>query len=160
MIKLPSGIKMKQEPLEKRYKSVLAGLSRRIMDLYTALYDDYGEEGLELIRRVSKNYGEMVAEHAKKTVTENSLQDVAKYLIKIFNNVNGEGEVVEFSDKRVNIRVYRCPYAFKLPAMCEAHTAMEKAFVEGMGHRLMYYIPQSIPKGNEFCDHVIQLRDQ
>jgi len=50
MIELPKGISIEDVPIEKRYKSVTAGLTRRIKILYEAIFKKYGDEGLELIR--------------------------------------------------------------------------------------------------------------
>jgi hypothetical protein len=66
MIQLPDDIKIEEVPIEKRYKSVTAGLIRRIKILYDAIYEKYGEDGLDLIRDVGKKYGLEIAERAKK----------------------------------------------------------------------------------------------
>jgi hypothetical protein len=50
MIELPEGISIEEVPIEKRYKSVTAGLVRRIKILYETIFNKYGEDGLELIR--------------------------------------------------------------------------------------------------------------
>ena len=50
MIELPENVKIEEVPIEKRYKSVTAGLVRRIKILYDAIYEKYGEDGLSLIK--------------------------------------------------------------------------------------------------------------
>ena len=159
MIKLPKGIEVKEIPIEKRYRSVIAGLSRRLKILYDTIYDRYGKDGLDLIKDVSYRYGMEIAETIRKRIKDNEIKAVALYLVRIFNNVGGEGEVTEFSDKRVIIRIYRCPYPWEKPEICEAHTTMEKILVETLGKNLHYSIPKSIPKGAPYCNHLIEYRE-
>ena len=159
MIKLPEHIKIEEVPLEKRYRSVTAGLTRRIKILYEAIYEKYGDDGLDLIRGVGDKYAREIAERAKKTIDATNLEAVALYLIRIFNTVRGNGEVVEFSDKRVVIRVHQCPYPWETVEMCEADTQMEKSVVEALADNLCYRIGKSLPKGDPFCDHIIEVKD-
>jgi hypothetical protein len=158
MIQLPDGVTIEEVPIEKRYKSVTAGLIRRIKILYDAIYEKYGEDGLDLIREVGKKYGVEIAERAKMRVKPDDLESVALYVIRIFNTLRGDGKVVEFSDKRVVIRVWECPYPWETPEVCEAHTQMEKTLVETLGPNLCYRISSSIPKGDSYCDHIIEYK--
>ncbi len=157
MIELPESIVIETIPVEKRYKSVTAGLTRRIKILYEAIYNKYGKDGLELIKNVGDNYAIEIAEKTKNRVKYNDLKSVALYIIRIFNTLRGNGKVVEFSDKRVVIRVFKCPYQWESSEMCEAHTQMEKKLVETLGENLRYKILKSIPRGDTYCDHCIEL---
>ncbi|UCH96142.1 MAG: hypothetical protein JSV88_04610 [Candidatus Aminicenantes bacterium] len=159
MIQLPDGVKIEEVPIEKRYKSVTAGLVRRIKILYEAIYEKYGEDGLNLIREVGRRYGLEIAVRAKKRVKPDDLESVALYVIRIFNTLRGNGKVVEFSDKRVVIRVWDCPYQWNKPEVCEAHTRMEKTLVEALGKNLCYRISKSIPGGDPYCDHIIEYKE-
>lgn len=156
MIELPENIEIEEVPIEKRYKSVTAGLVRRIKILYDAIYEKYGDDGLELIKDVGRKYGMEIAERAKKSVKPDDLESAARYVIRIFNTLRGSGKVVEFSDNRVIIRVWECPYPWEKPEVCEAHTQMEKTLVEALGKNLSYRISKSIPKGDPYCDHIIE----
>jgi hypothetical protein len=157
MIELPEDIRIPEVPLEKRYRSVTAGLTRRIKILYEAIYDRYGDDGLSLVRQVSEKYGREISDRASKTIKSRDIESVALYVIRIFNTLRGRGKVVEFSDKKVVIRVWECPYQWKTVAMCEAHTQMEKTVVESLGKNLCYRVSNSIPKGDTYCDHIIEL---
>ena len=159
MIELPEHVKIEEVPIEKRYRSVTAGLIRRIKILYETIYQRYGENGLDLIREAGRKYGLEIAERAKNKVRSDDLESVALYVIRIFNTLRGNGKVVEFSDKRVVIRVWECPYPWETPEMCEAHTQMEKTLVETLGKNLCYRISHSIPKGDPYCDHIIEYRE-
>jgi predicted hydrocarbon binding protein len=161
MIEFPEDIdiKMEEMPIEKRYKSVTAGLIRRIKILYDAIYEKYGEDGLDLIRDVGRKYGLEIAQRAKTRVKPDDLKSTALYVIRIFNTLRGNGKVVEFSDKRVVIRVWECPYPWETPEVCEAHTQMEKTLVETLGKNLCYRISKSIPKGDPYCDHIIEIKE-
>lgn len=158
MIKLPEGVEIEEVPIEKRYRSVTAGLVRRMKILYEEIYKRYGEQGLDLIRDVSRKYGLELAERARKNVKFNDIKSVALYIVRVFNTIRGNGEVTEFSDDRVVIRVYECPYPWETPEVCLAHTTMEKTLVESLGNNLHYSIPKSIPRGDPYCDHVIEYK--
>jgi hypothetical protein len=159
MIELPEGIEIEAVPIERRYRSVTAGLVRRIKILYDAIHDRYGDDGLELIRDVGRRYGLEIAERARKKIESDDIKSVALYVIRIFNTVRGNGEVVEFNDRKVVIRVRECPYPWETPQVCEAHTQMEKTLVETLGANLTYRIGRSIPKGDPYCDHIIEYRE-
>ncbi len=158
MIELPENVAIEEIPIEKRYKSVTAGLIRRIKILYDAVYDKYGTDGLDLIRDVGRKYGLEIAERAKKNVKPDDIESIALYVIRIFNTLRGNGKVVEFSKERVVIRVWECPYRWDRPEVCEAHTQMEKTLVETLGESLCYWISRSIPQGDSCCDHIIEYK--
>ena len=155
MIKLPPGIVIDEVPLDIRYKGVLRGLLSRIKGLYEAIYARYGEDGLELIREVSVAYGEQAAKSARRDGDAWDIERVGLYLVKVFNNMRAEGEVIEFEKHRVAIMVPRCPYPFTDPAICAAHTSMECALVKGLNPALDYFIEKSIPAGDACCLHVL-----
>ena len=156
MIKLPAGIIIEEIPIENKYRSITTALIKRIKHLYDAIYKRYGSDGLDLILEVSTNYGLEIAERAKLNIEHPDIKSVALFVIKVFNNLRGNGEVTEFNNEKVVIKVYECPYKFDKPEMCEAHTSMEKALVETLCKDLKYYIHKSIPKGDPYCDHVIK----
>jgi hypothetical protein len=158
VIELPEQIEFEDAPIEKKYRSVTAGLVRRIKILYDAIYQRYGRDGLDLIREASEKYGMEIAERARRGLVSDDIQSVALYVVKIFNTIGGEGRVIEFSKERVIIRIYQCPYPWEDPRVCKAHTAMEKTVVETLGKNLTYSIPRSIPRGDLYCDHVIEYK--
>ena len=137
------------------YRGVLRGLMTRIKDMYEAIYDRYGEEGLELIRQAGGSYGSRTASRVRHGDDPWDIQRVGLYLIKVFNNMRSDGEVMEFTEKRVAIMVPRCPYPFENPEICAAHTSMERALVKGLNPALEYYIEKSVPAGDPYCLHVL-----
>ena len=155
MIKLPSGISIEERPVEIMYKGVLKGLLTRIKGLYEAIYEHYGEDGLELIREVSSGYGKEIAEKVRNENDRWTIKEVGLFLVKVFNNMRSEGEVTEFTDSRVAIKVPTCPYPFEHVEICEAHTSMERALVQGLNPNLDYIIEKSVPAGDPFCLHVL-----
>lgn len=158
MIKLPENITIEEVPLEKRYRSAVAGLTVRIKTIYAKIYERFGEEGLDFIREISEQYGLELLERARKRIQGTDVKSVGLYIIRVFNTIRGDGEITELTDERVVIKVNKCPYGFTDVKMCEAHTAMEKVLVENLGANLRYYIPISIPKGDLYCEHVIELK--
>ena len=160
MIKLPPDVFLEEPPLEVRYRGVLRGLLARIKGLYEAIYNRYGNDGLDLICEVSGAYGSKVAESVRKDSEPWDIQQVGLYLIKVFNNMQSEGEVTEFNKKRVAILVPRCPYPFERTEICAAHTSMERALVKGLNPSLQYLIERSIPAGDPHCLHVLSVGDE
>lgn len=155
MIKLPPGVEINDVPLDKMYSGVLRGLQTRIKKLYDAIYRRYGEDGLDLIREVSAEYGNEIAGKVLKGDNYWDMQRVGLYLVKVFNNMRSDGEVTEFDNKRVAIKVPCCSYPFEDVKICAAHTSMERALVKGLNPALDYRIEKSVPAGDPFCLHVL-----
>jgi hypothetical protein len=90
------------------------------------------------------------------------LGSVANYLLRIFETVgrskNNLTELVETTDSKVVIKAYQCPLHFDIPAMCLAHTTMEKTVVETLNPKLVYRIGKSIPAGDKYCEHIIEIK--
>jgi hypothetical protein len=156
MIELPEGVEREEVPVEKRYRSATSALMNRIRRLYEELYSRFGEDGLELIRDVSTEFGGEVVERARKRGVGPDTKSVALYIARIFENVGGEGKIVIWTDDQVVIRIDKCPYPFKDPKICDAHTTMEKVVVEALGPGLRYRIDKSMPRGDAYCSHIIQ----
>ena len=159
MIEVPPGVEYSQLPVEKKYKSATRGLLKRILTIYRGIYERFGQEGLDLIREVSQSYGKEIAELGKKRVRMGDVQSVGLYLVRVFDMIDCQGEITEFSDNRVTIRLYQCPYPFDHPEICQAHTTMEEALIKTLGDNLEYVIARSIPQGDPFCEHVVKRKD-
>jgi len=159
MIKIPAGVEYSQIPVEKKHKTVTVALLKRILAIYRGIYERFGEEGLDLIREVSQSYGKEIAELGKKRVKFGDAKSVGLYLVRVFDMIDCDGEITEFSDDRVVIKLHQCPYPFDDPKICEAHTTMEETLVKALGQNLEYVITYSIPRGDPFCEHVIRRRD-
>ena len=144
--------------LEQRYRSAVAGLYARLRSNYDALYEKFGDGGIKLIADMSRRYGQEVAKRAKKRVEEGDIKAVGEYLIRIFETVGEEFEVVEVNENKLIIKAFRCPLNFDKPEMCLAHTTMEKTVVEELGPNLTYRIGKSIPAGDPYCEHIIEVK--
>jgi hypothetical protein len=145
--------------LEQIYHSAVSGLYARLRSNYDFIFARFGDEGLKLISDMSRDYGLQIAQRAKEKLTSNDLASVAGYLLRIFNTVShgsGMSSVVEHSKERFVIRIDRCPLNFTDPAMCRAHTMMEKTLVEELNHDLTYRIGKSIPAGDNCCEHIVE----
>jgi hypothetical protein len=147
--------------LEQIYHSAVSGLYARLRSNYDFIYARLGEDGLKLIAEMSQDYGLKIAQRAKSKIANNDLASVAGYLLRIFNTVShgsGMSSVVEQSKEKFVIRIDRCPLNFEMPAMCLAHTMMEKAVVEELNPGLIYRIGKSIPAGDSCCEHIIEAK--
>ena len=153
-----------ERTLEQVYRSAVSGLYARLRSNYDFIYRKFGNDGINLIRDMSREYGLSVAARAKEKLESNDLASVANYLLRIFNTV-GRGkkdftQLIEISDVKVVIKANKCPLHFDMPAMCLAHTTMEKTIVEELNSRLVYRIGKSIPNGDSYCEHIIEIKTQ
>jgi hypothetical protein len=151
-----------ERTIEQLYRSAVSGLYARLKSNYDFLYRKFGDEGIELIAEMSREYGLSIAARAGKRMKNHDLDHVAAYLLRIFNTVSrGKKdftELVKVDDSRVVIKANECPLHFTNPQMCVAHTAMEKTIVEELNPDLIYRIGRSIPAGDSCCEHIIELR--
>ena len=149
-----------QRTLDQVYRSAVSGLYARLRSNYDFLYRKFGNDGLKLIEEMSREYGLSVAQRAKEKLPNNDLASVAGYLIRIFDTVargRNMTSTIEENTDRVVIRVNRCPLNFDNPEMCRAHTTMERAVVEELNPVLVYRIGKSIPAGDGFCEHILEI---
>jgi len=151
-----------ERTLEQVYRSAVNGLYARLRNNYDFIYRRYGNDGLDLIADMSREYGLTIAARAKGKLEDTELASVANYLLRIFETVgrskNNLTELVEITDSKVVIKAYQCPLHFDMPAMCLAHTTMEKTVVETLNPKLVYRIGKSIPNGDKYCEHIIEIK--
>jgi hypothetical protein len=155
-MELPPELRFDRPSEAEKYRRAVPGYMKRIRDLYEAVQDRFGEEGLALIREVSRSYGASIAANVNKKGGLRGIPAVGRYLLKVFDMVGGEWEVTEYTDDRLVIAVSRCPYPFTRPEICAAHTCMEQALVKGLDPSLTYRIGRCIPRGDAVCEHVLE----
>jgi hypothetical protein len=151
-----------ERTLEQVYRSAVSGLYARLRSNYDFIYRKFGDDGIKLIADMSREYGRSIAARARTRLKNNDLISVAMYIMRIFDTVgrgkNGFTEMVKLDDFRVVIKAGECPLHFDNPQMCVAHTAMEKTVVEELNPNLTYRIGKSIPAGDSYCEHIIEIR--
>ena len=147
--------------LEQVYRSAISGLYARLRSNYDYIYKKFGDEGLKLISDMSREYGLTVAARAKNRLKSNDLPSVAQYLLRIFETVTYDkhyDEQVKMNNEIIIIKIDECPLHFTNPAMCLAHTTMEKTVVEELNPDLIYHIGKSIPAGDIYCEHILEIK--
>ena len=146
--------------LEKLYRSAVAGLYARLKSNYDFIYGKYGDDGIDLIADMSREYGLSIAERARNRLHHFDISSVARFILRIFNTIahgtTNDVRLYQESDSIIVIRVTACPLHFTLPKMCLAHTEMEKIVVESLNPDLRYRIGKSLPAGDPFCEHIIE----
>jgi hypothetical protein len=152
---LPKELEFQRPTVEEKYYRAVNGYMRRLCAVYESIYEKFGEDGLDLIREVSREYGESIGRNVKKKGELKGVAQVGRYLLRVFDMVSDDWSVPEFSEDRLVISVSRCPYPFRMAEICEAHTNMERALVETLDEDLDYRIGRSIPKGDAFCEHIL-----
>jgi len=154
-MELPEELEFERLTAEDKYHRAVPGYMRRICGLYDAIHERFREDGLDLIRDVSRGYGSRIGTNIMKTRSLKGVAEVGRYLLRVFDMVSDDWSVTEFSEDRLVISVSRCPYPFTKPEVCEAHTCMEKAIVNTLDESLDYRVGRSIPKGDPFCEHIL-----
>lgn len=149
--------------LEQVYRSAVRGLYARIRSNYDYIYQRFGDDGIKMIADMSREYGLGIAQRAKNGLKDNDLTAVGDYLLRIFDTVDrGSGymHLIEKNNSRVIIGFDRCPLGIDNPDMCLAHTCMEKAVVEELNPDLRYRIGKSIAAGDDYCEHIVEVKKQ
>jgi hypothetical protein len=154
-VDLPEELRFERPNLQQRYDRAVAGYMRRMHALYQALERRYGEEGLDLIREVSRDFGTRIGTNVRKKGERKGVAEVGRYLLKVFDMVSDDWAVQEFTPDRLVISVARCPYGFTQDEICRAHTCMEQALVAVLDDGLDYRVGRSIPQGDACCEHIL-----
>lgn len=152
---LPKELAFERLSFEEKYHRAVPGYMKRLCDLYEAIFERFGDDGLDLIRDVSRKYGTRIGMNLKKKGDLKGVAQVGKYLLKVFDMVSDDWKVKEFSEEKLIITVSRCPYPFTRDEVCRAHTCMEQALVESLDKNLEYRIGRSIPQGDPLCEHIL-----
>lgn len=155
---LPPELEFDRPDAEEKYRRAVPGYMKRICRLYEAIQDRFGDEGLDLIREVSREYGEQIAANVNKKGGLRGVAQVGRYLLKVFDMVSDDWQVAEFTPDRLVITVDRCPYPFSRDEICRAHTCMEQALVGGLDDSLDYRVGRSIPQGDPVCEHILSVK--
>jgi hypothetical protein len=157
-VDLPEELDFERLPPEEKFRRAVPGYMRRLGEIYQALYERFGEEGLDLIREVSTEYGKRIAENASKKRKLKGVAEVGRYVLKVFDMVSDDWDVPEFTEDRLVITVSRCPYPLRSREVCMAHTCMEKALVATLDDTLEHCVGQCIPGGDPVCEHIVKKR--
>jgi len=155
MLKLPPGVEYDIDPMDVRYRRSNRGFCHRIKRIYTGIVERLGDDGLELIREISTGYGLEIARRIKDREETWGVRKIGLLIIKVFDNMLAEGEVLEFSDERVVIAIPKCPYPMERVEMCQAHITMEKVLVNHLNPEVEFYLEKTLPAGDEVCLYVI-----
>ncbi len=157
-MELPAELEFDRLGAEEKLQKAVPGYMKRIRGLYEAVYDRFGEAGLDLIRDVSSNYGAEIGANINRRGGLKGVAAVGRYLLKVFDIVGGDWEVTEFSEDRLIIAVRQCPFPIENPEVCRAHTSMEQTLVATLDENLQYRIGCSIPDGDSYCEHILERR--
>jgi hypothetical protein len=158
-MKLPEELDFERLSFADKYHRAVPGYMKRLCAVYEALYERFGEAGLDLIRDVSRKFGTEIGLNVKKKGDLKGVGEVGRYLLKVFDMVSDDWEVKEYTGERLVIAVHRCPYPFSRDEICRAHTCMEQALVAALDDDLEYGIGRSIPQGDPYCEHILRKKD-
>ena len=150
-----------ERTLEQVYRSAVKGLYARLRNNYDFIYRKCGDDGIKMIADMSREYGLTIAERARQRLINQDIDSVAEYVLRIFNTYNwgknGFSKLEKVNDNKIIIKAAECPLHFDNPKMCLAHTGLEKTLIEELNPELNYRIGKSIPAGDSYCEHIIEL---
>jgi hypothetical protein len=159
-LNLPEDLRFDRLDFAEKYHRAVPGYMRRLCNIYEAVCERFGDDGLDLIRETSRRYGTSIGENIKKNRELKGVAGVGRYLLKVFDMVSDDWEVAEYTGDRLVITVSRCPYPFESDRLCRAHTCMEQALVHTLDENLDYRIGRSIPQGDACCEHILSERNR
>lgn len=157
-MEIPEELAFERLSYEEKYHRAVPGYMKRLRSLYEAIYEQQGENGLHLIRDVSRDFGTRIGTNVRKRSNLKGLAQVGRYLLKVFDMVSEDWKVEELTRDRLVVSVARCPYGFRHDEVCRAHTCMEEALVAALDDELDYRVGRSIPQGDPFCEHILSRR--
>jgi predicted ArsR family transcriptional regulator len=137
-------------------------LAAMIMSVITA---KYGQEAWDDVEKMMYEYGRQRAPEFAKTMKIDPKD--ARSVGRIFDLEDSQygikGEWVETGKKRAVKREYYCPMAggaMLCPEMCSRmFVAVERGTLDGLGVKAKFDIPRLMPKGEPFCEVVLELED-
>jgi len=153
----------KEWPVERRWKA--AGRSRcwYLAELERAVYERFGEGGMEVIRELWRKGAERFFLNGVKGfgIGGRGPADFLSYF-KLAQEIMGyDMEMVEASDKKAVLRYHTCHF-FEKPdpvaaKLCEAHFEFEKRAVELFNPRLKVKFTALQSAGDPYCELVAEL---
>ncbi len=140
------------------------GFSMSAMIL-SVLATKYGDEVYDEIEKVMYDYGYGRAQEFGQimNIDPNDARSVGR-IFDLEDSQHGiKGEWVETGKKRAVKREYVCPLAtgaMLCPELCtRVAAAVERGSFDGLGIKANLSFPKSIPKGDPYCEIVLELED-
>jgi hypothetical protein len=152
---LPEELAFERLSDAEKYHRAVPGYMKRLSGLYGAIYERFGDDGLDLIRNVSRDFGARIGSNVRKKSNLKGVAQVGRYLLKVFDMVSNDWKITNLTKDRLIISVSRCPYGFTHDEICRAHTCMEQALVAALDDDLDYRVGRSIPQGHPSCEHIL-----
>ncbi len=133
--------------------------------ILSVLAAKYGDEVYDEVEKVMYDYGLSRAEEYKKTMKIDPTD--ARSVGRIFDledSLHGiKGEWVETEKKRAVKHEYFCPLAVGAavcPELCtRIAAAVERGTLDGLGVKGTFSFGKLIPKGDEYCEVILELDD-
>jgi hypothetical protein len=153
-------------PVERKWRATGKTRAWYIAELEKAIYNKFGEEGLEIIRQVWRKGAEnFFLKGLKKLGIEGNDAKAFAYYFKKAQEIMGYSvEVVEASEKRAVLRYHTCHFFEKpdpvVAKLCkEGHFAFEKRAAELLNPKLKVRLEKLRAAGDPYCEIVVELND-
>lgn len=136
----------------KFYRDMVGGLCK-------AIYERYGEEGLEIIRGVTGKFGAIQAQSLKRQ--SNSLKGAADVQASTVADVGMKLSVTATENEVVTI-VDKCPFDLDNTCreLCDAFMDFDRALWSGIDPRAELDIQKTVAVGDPQCVIIAKIKDE
>ena len=152
-------LKIPQIPPEMAHEQVIKAMGARDATILQTFVDKFGsEEAQKMIYPRLKELGKQMAATAPQMgITGKDAIAIAS-IIHIFEKqlMRIEGEPTEVSSDRVVKKITKCPLQDLSVDYCMSYQGSAEGIVEGINPEYKFVQTKIIPKGDAFCEWIIQ----
>jgi len=132
-------------------------------ELCKLFYQKFGQEALPIIAAVFRQWGLVIGERMRAKMPEVDFKAAIEAYLKPVLGREPKPEIIELSEKRIEIKVFTCPYRLKDAGkeLCEAMTAMDRAVIESLvKEEIKFEVTKTMAAGDEFCGGIFAREDK
>ena len=152
-------LKVAQLPVEMAHEQVIKAMGAREATILQTLVDEFGsEKAQKMIHPRLKALGKQMAAMAPQMGIMGKDAVAIASLIHIFEKqmLKIEGEPTEVSSDRVVKKITKCPLQDLSVDYCMSYLGSAEGIVEGINPEYKFVQTKIIPKGDAFCEWIIQ----
>jgi len=121
--------------------------------------ENYGEEGLEKLRRTFRQAGLELgnSETNRLKIKENNAIAYHKIVSEALKAFDINHEVVRLSETDYILRIYNCPHAknFIIPEACDIFLELDRGIVESLNPKFEFKHTKHVLRGDPYCEYVV-----
>nr|HID57627.1 hypothetical protein [Desulfobacterales bacterium] len=121
-------------------------------------YKRFGKAVLPMIEEVFRQWGRVLGERMKKKLGDVDFKTAVLTYIKPATKREPKAEIIEATEKRVELKVYACPYILNGQGqeLCEAMMAMDREIINAIiKDEVRLELPKTLAKGDDYCHAIL-----